>query len=120
MITINDIIAFVEKAMQENLNIRKWDNFEELSITIYDPEEYPNGFSISCFSENNSSKIQMTETYSNWVDIETSEMDIAQFRVLVLKADEYSKNKVIEKFKNFFNNETREKILNINNLNDDD
>ena len=106
---MNDIIAFIEKAMKENLNIRtthrKWgSNFEEYVINVYNSDEEL--FVIQYLNEEISNKknnvIQISKGLLDWVDIEVSEMDIALFKVEILKAEKYSKNKVIEAFNNFF------------------
>ena len=110
MVTMNDIIAFIEKAMKENLNIRtthrEWGSFEEYVISIYNSNE--DLFVIQYLSSNKesvdgkSNSIQISKGLLDWVNIEISEMDIALFKVEVLKAEKYSKNKVIEAFNNFF------------------
>ena len=46
--------------------------------------------------------VQISKGLLDWVDIEVSEMDVALFKVEVLNAEKYSKNKVIEAFNNFF------------------
>ena len=106
---MNDIIAFIERAMKENLNIRtthrKWgSNFEEYVINVYNSDEEL--FVIQYLNEEISNKknnvIQISKGLLDWVDIEVSEMDIALFKVEILKAEKYSKNKVIEAFNNFF------------------
>ena len=110
MVTMNDIIAFIEKAMKENLNIRtthrKWgSNLEEYAINVYNSDEELFVIQYLNTEEKPSKKnnvIQISKGLLDWVDIEVSEMDIALFKVEVLKAQEYSKNKVIEAFNNFF------------------
>jgi hypothetical protein len=105
---MNDIIAFIERAMKENLNIRtthrNWGSFEEYVINIYNSNE--DSFVIQYLNEEILNKknnvIQISKGLLNWVDIEVSEMDIALFKVEILKAEKYSKNKVIEAFNNFF------------------
>ena len=57
--------------------------------------------------------------YLDWVTIEVSEMDIARFKVEILKAQEYSKNKVIEYFNSFFKEED-DKQIGVDDLDDDD
>ena len=109
MVTMNDIIAFIERAMKENLDIktthREWGSLEEYVINIYNSNEdlfviqYLNN-KESLDEKNN--VIQISKSLLNWVDIEVSEMDIALFKVEILKAEKYSKNKVIEAFNNFF------------------
>jgi hypothetical protein len=96
--------------MKENLNIRtthrEWGSFEEYVINIYNSNE--DLFVIQYLSSNKenfdgkSNSIQISKGLLDWVDIEVSGMDIALFKVEVLKAEKYSKNKVIEAFNNFF------------------
>jgi len=126
MVTMNDIIAFIEKAMKENLDIRttyrKWgSNFEEYVINVYNLEEEL--FVIQYLNEGNSNKknnvIQISKSLLGWVDIEVSEMDIALFKVEILKAEKYSKNKVIEAFNNFFEKDNS-KPTTINDLDNDE
>lgn len=109
MVTMNDIIAFIERAMKENLDIkttyREWNSLEEYVIDIYNSNE--DLFVIQYLNnkeslDEKSNFIQISKGLLNWVDIEVSEMDIALFRVEVLKAEKYSKNKVIEAFNKFF------------------
>ena len=125
MVTMNDIIAFIEKAIKENLNIRtthrEWGpNLEEYVINIYNSNEEL--FVIQYLNMNpdkNESTVQISKGLLDWVDIEVSEMDIALFKVEVLKAQEYSKNKVIESFNNFFEKDSS-KPTTINDLDNED
>ena len=126
MVTMNDIIAFIEKAMKENLDIRtthrEWSsNFEEYVINVYNSDEEL--FVIQYLNEGSSNKknnvIQISKSLLNWVDIEVSEMDIALFKVEILKAEKYSKNKVIEAFNNFFEKDNS-KPTTINDLDNDE
>ena len=126
MVTMNDIIAFIEKAMKENLDIRtthrEWgSNFEEYVISIYNSNE--DLFVIQYLSTENilnkkDNTVQISKGLLDWIDIEVSEMDIALFKVEVLKAEKYSKNKVIEAFNNFF--EKEDSKLTINDLDSED
>jgi hypothetical protein len=105
---MNDIIAFIERAMKENLNIRtthrEWgSNLEEYVINIYNSDEEL--FVIQYLHTDLNEKdntVQISKGLLDWVDIEVSDMDIALFKVEILKAEKYSKNKVIEAFNNFF------------------
>ena len=127
MVTMNDIIAFIERAMKENLNIRtthrKWgSNLEEYAINVYNSDEELFVIQYLNTEEKPSKKnnaIQISKGLLDWVDIEVSEMDIALFEVEVLKAQEYSKNKVIEAFNNFFNTD-KAKPTTINDLDNED
>lgn len=121
-ISMNDIIAFVEKAMKENLNIqtiiRDWDNIKSYTIRVYGSNE--GVFIIECLDssiDKEKNYVQISKGVLDWVDIEASEMDIALFKVEVLKAQEYSRNKVIEAFNNFFKDE-ESKLKDINDLDD--
>lgn len=109
MVMMNDIIVFIERAIKENLNIRttyrEWGSFEEYVINIYNSNE--DLFVIQYLNTEGSSDkknnyVQISKGLLDWVDIEVSEMDIALFKVEILKAEKYSKNKVIEAFNNFF------------------
>lgn len=126
MVTMNDIIAFIEKAMKENLDIRtthrEWSsNFEEYVINVYNSDEEL--FVIQYLNEGSSNKknsvIKISKSLLGWVDIEVSEMDIALFKVEILKAEKYSKDKVIEAFNNFFEKDNS-KPTTINDLDNDE
>ena len=127
MVTMNDIIAFIERAMKENFNIRtshrEWNSdFEEYVISIYNSNEELFVIQYLSTKENLNKKdniIQISKGLLNWVDIEVSEMDIALFKVEVLKAEKYSKNKVIEAFNNFFEKDSS-KLTTINDLDNED
>ena len=124
---MNDIIAFIERAMKENFNIRtshrEWNSdFEEYVISIYNSNEELFVIQYLSTKENLNKKdniIQISKGLLNWVDIEVSEMDIALFKVEVLKAEKYSKNKVIEAFNNFFEKDSS-KLTTINDLDNED
>ena len=121
MVTMNDIIAFIERAMKENFDIRtthrEWSsNFEEYIVNIYNSNEEL--FIIQYLSTEKDDTIQISRGVLDWVDIEVSEMDIALFKVEVLKAQEYSKNKVLESFNNFFDKDNS--ITDINDLDSED
>ena len=120
-IKFEDIIVFIEKAMEKNLNIettiiKSWDNFSEIHIYIYDTDE-------SCISIRHISRyndlITITKNRLDCIDIEVSEIDTARFKVEVLKAQEYSKNKVIVYFNNFFAVE-ESKLTDINDLDNEE
>lgn len=122
MMTMNDIIAFIERAMKENLEIRtihrEWDSdFKEYTVNIYNSNE--DSFVIQYLSAKKDNAIQISKGLLDWVDIEVSEMDIALFKVEVLKAQKYSKDKVIEAFNTFFDNKKDDPIT-INDLDNED
>jgi len=122
MVTMNDVIAFIEKAMKENLDIE---------TRIREPKEYNQyliyiGFNkekcvtIEVFSDKyNRRYIELRKTALDPLTIEISEMDVALFKVEFLKIQEYSKNKVIEYFNNFFDTDEA-KPTTINDLDNED
>lgn len=121
-IEFEDIISFIEKAIKNNLNIkttvRNWGETSEVNITIYKDDDVYSGIYIQHFSDKNHISLSVTRNYLDWVDVEVSEIDIAKFKLEVLKAREYSKNKVIDYFNNFFKEES--KPADINDLDNDD
>lgn len=125
MVTMNDIIAFIERAMKENLNIRtthrEWGpSLEEYVINIYNSDEelFVIQYLNTDLLNGKENTVQISKGLLNWVDIEVSKMDIALFKVEILKAEKYSKNKVIEAFNNFF--EKEDSKLTINDLDNED
>lgn len=119
-ISMNDIIAFIERAMKENVemhaDIREFcNNFKEYLIEIYNNDEYSLIFKASLDDVDN--KVQIIKPHFNAVTIKISEMDIALFKVETLKVQEYSRNKVIEVFNTFFDKEDN-RTKNIDELDD--
>lgn len=123
MVTMNDIIAFIEKAMKENLNIetriRESESYNQYIVYIYlNKERY---ITIEVFSDNKYNKryVELRVTALDPLTIEISEMEVALFKVEALKVQEYSKNKVIEYFNNFFDTDEA-KPTTINDLDNED
>lgn len=116
---INNIIAFIEKAMKKNLDITcNCDRRGQFTLTVYKDDD--NSLSIDRFIDYNTNKynIDITKSRLNSVNIEeTSELDVANLNIVVLKAKEYSNNKIIEYFNNFFNNNAP--IRNINDIDEE-
>ena len=117
MVKMNDIIAFIERAMKENFDIRTniSNSVPEYAITIYNFNE--DVFCIQYSSYDDS--VSISKGCLDMITIEASEMDIALFKVEVLKAHEYSKNKVIEAFNNFFDKDSSRPTT-INDLDNED
>lgn len=120
---MNDIIAFIERAMELNLNIRtthnECKNIESYGIDVH--KEDDSSLSILYIKEQKNPEnisLSITTNYLDWVKIENiSELDIANFKVIILKAERYSKNKVLDYFNNFFKEE-ESKLTDINDLDD--
>ena len=113
-ISMNDIIAFVEKAMKENLDIKVIDYIENAAIRIYSADR--KRFGIDLF---NNEYITLKGSHDVSVEIKVSEMDLALFEVEILKMKKYSENKVMEYFNNFFEEEDF-KPTTINDLDSED
>ena len=113
-ISMNDIIAFVEKAMKENLDIKVIDYIENAAIRIYGADN--KYFGIDLF---NDEYITLKGSHDVSVEIKISEMDLALFKVEILKMKKYSENKVMEYFNNFFEEEDF-KPTTINDLDSED
>ena len=101
-ILMNDIISSIEKAIKENLHIESVVGNRFTSIVIYNPK---NECLFIDYDSSNSSYIVISDNYHNSIKIEVPEIDIAKFKVEAFKAEEYSNNKVIEYFNNFFEEE---------------
>ena len=127
-ITMNDIIAFVDNAMSRNLDIRTiyrdYGSIEEYVLHIYkqdDESELDIQYvkNKGTKDKNSESSFSISTNYLNWIELENiSELDIANFKVLVLKAKEYSDNRVLNYFWNFFKED--EKPPTINDLDNED
>lgn len=113
-ILMNDIIAFVERAMKESLDIKVIEYGQNVAIRLYGVDN--KRFSIDLF---NSKYILLKGSHDISTVIKMSEMDLALFKVEILKIKEYSENKVIEYFNNFFEEEDF-KPTTINDLDNED
>lgn len=106
---MNDIIAFVEKAMECNLNIGVWSGN---NITIYDN----NGNGEIEFSIINNRINIITNHLNRYIEeTKLSDLDISAFEFLCARVKNYSQNKSLEYFNNFFKDA---KIISINDLDD--
>ena len=113
-ILMSDIITFIEKAMKESLDIKVIEYGQNVSIILYSVDN--KRFSIDLF---NDKYIILKGSHDISVVIKMSEMDLALFKVEILKVKEYSENKVIEYFNNFFEEEDF-KPTTINDLDNED
>ena len=98
-LTISDVFYFVNQAIEKGIKI---------SVDFYDRIENKD-FEISSLGHN---IIRIENHYGQCVDIEVSDMEQAQFNVLVEKVKEYSRNQLTESFLNYFKEEdTSEKTI---------
>lgn len=93
-LTINDVFYFVNQAIEHDANLRASEpGYANFWINC-------DGFDIFCMENN---KTIVIRTYRlNEVKLDVTDMEIAQFRVLMEKVKEYSKNKAIDEFLNHF------------------
>ena len=120
MVTMNDIVAFVEKAMRNNLNIEAYetqynDGSQDNDIVIHLENDY---FRFNLYTYGKTQYLTIYKDLNSFKIPNISELDIANFRLLVLKAKEYSENKVLESFNNFFSNEEKNIINDLDDEND--
>ena len=110
-ITMNDIITFVMKAMDKSMKVRR---DARNCISIYNDDEIIFEFIA------NDNEINIG-TKRGWCKIcELNQKDIARWNVLCEEVKEYESEEACSCFKNFFAEDDKNKITDINELNEDD
>lgn len=103
MIKMDDIIAFIDKAIEKNIDIRV-DTHEflcdEISICVNPRSEYSMIFEAD-FRHN---KFVLYNNPYGKLQLEVSDLDLAEFKAKALKTKKYSEYRIIENFKNYFDN----------------
>lgn len=113
-ITMNDIITFVMKAMDKSMKVRR---YSKTWIRIYNNDDK---VIFEFFAYSNDNKIEI-ETERGWYKtILFSDKDIARWNVLCEEVGEYESDESYSCFKNFFAEDDKNKITDINELNEDD
>ena len=105
MVSTNDIIAFVEIAMEKNLKINLY-GFGGIRISNSEKD-------VKLLPLGNTLEIQ---TNSGSFNVTFTEEDNLVWKLLMLKVNKYRKNMGIKEFQNFFQEEN--KPLDINELDD--
>ena len=115
--TMNDIIAFIEGAMKRDF---------QMEVFVSEKKD----FSIIYIYNHNNDYIEIRQDRCNLCFLtrrldpycieNLSEIDILNFKMVLLKAKEYSKNKTLQFFDEFLGEEPSKKITNINDLDDND
>ena len=117
MITIDDIFAFIEKAIKKELDIST--DYDEgsgyYSINIFKDNSC---ISFRLYSISKIIRIYCIGKTNSFCIKDISLEDIINFKSITIKADKYSTNKSIEYFNNFFKN--KEDKLTINDLDNED
>ena len=113
MVTMNDIVAFVEKAMENNLLIKV---YTEVIEVIKDDDNY---MQITRIRNDNDIPQWIRLNYKgNCYPIEFDSFDFSTFEYLMARAKQYSMNKTLNYFNNFFNETVKE--ITINDLDSED
>ena len=117
---MNDIIAFIDKAMDKNYivcaDIDK-NYYVMITINCSSDEDFLIGFRYARLCDGTKSFI-MSKRRFNEVEIEFTESDILKFELEALKVKEYSKNKLIDYFNDFFRKDS--KVIDINDLDNEE
>ena len=114
-LTATDIINFIQKAMENNLDIYVRDKGQ--SFTIWNLNNDISIYIWGCCYDNQK-EICIECSYLNTYRIKNvSELDYSSFCYLGAIVEEYSKNKTVEYFNNFFKDEDS-KPTNIDDLDD--
>lgn len=111
-ITMDDVIAFVKKAIQNNLKVRNCLFYNGLEIIDANSE---NKIYIELESDNLRITTKSGEFYVN----DLTEKDILQFKLVYEEVKSYQENNGIKDFKQFFK-EDESKLSDINDLDDND
>ena len=117
MVTMNDVIAFVEKAIECNFNVRVWGRYGEIDISQENSDKYIE-IRPEWKEEDSFEAISINKPGFNYYVIDNlTEIEIASFKFLCAKVKEYSVNRTLEYFNNFFKEEDS-KLRDINDLDD--
>ncbi len=111
-ITMDDIIAFVMKAMNKSMKVRResrnW-------ISVCD-DDNKNIFNFIAHGN----EIDVNTKRGCYNACEFSQKDMARWNVLCEEVEEHESNEAYSCFKNFFVEDDKNKITDINELNEDD
>ena len=114
-ISMNDIVAFIEKAMKNNMLIKVYK--EEIEV-IKDDDNFMQITRI--YNDKNIPQWIRLNYKGNCYPIEFDSFDFSTFEYLKARAQQYSKNKTLEYFNNFFDEENKVKEITINDLDNED
>lgn len=118
MVTMNNILAFVKKAMNDDLDISTFKD-ETTSYFTYNIEiKGKNRYCEIRLCDKNIIIIYLPGL--NNIRIKNvPEQDLLLFKLLFLETEEYSNNKSLEYFNNFFKKEENKEVK-VDDLDDDD
>ena len=120
MMTMNNVIAFIKKAMDNNLDISTiHSSCEEYGIEILINNNDTNRKYCNIRYFENSIIIHLGCNSNNIYIKDISKQDLLLFKLLFLDVEEYSNKKSLEYFNNFFKKED-DKQIGVDDLDDDD
>jgi len=111
-ISMNDIVAFVEKAMKNNMELRRGDFFNEIII------HFPN-YDVNIWKDSKNKLSIHIGILNPYIIDNLSDLDCSAFEYLCATVKEYSQNKTLEYFNNLFKDE-KSKVTDINDLDEED
>ncbi len=100
MIKMDDVIAFIDKAIEKNIDIRVDTYYLEVSVCINPCSEHSIRFEAD-FKDNS---FKLFYNPYGQTQLEVSELDLAEFKAKALKTKKYSEYRIIENFRNYFDN----------------
>lgn len=99
MIKMDDVLAFIDKAIEKNIDIKVDTYFNDVSVHVNPNSEHYIIFEAD-FKNN---KICIKQSCGK-VQLEVSDLDLAEFKAKALKTKKYSEYRIIENFRNYFDN----------------
>jgi hypothetical protein len=115
---IEEIKEFIRKAMNQGLRTRAFYNtFGDDCDGIYEISVFRDNSVIEFMIEPSRIRIE-TPKGEAYFDTNLTKRDLLELDAMILSIEEYNEDMAISEFKNFFNEET--KIIDVNELNDDD
>lgn len=119
MISFNDIVAFVKKAMKENLDVTSCMMSDMISVRSNDEKTVVIDSIRGTFGFSDNDNKLYVNIGNNSFNITVTEKEMLQYRLLIKDVEEYSTNKAIYEFNNFFDQDCF-KYKDINSLDDEE
>lgn len=116
---IEEIKEFIRKAMNKGLKIRNYRYTENDDNTIYyEINIFCNNLAIRITINKEEICIETPNGYANF-NINLTKRDLLEIDAMMLSIEEYNEDMALTEFNNFFGEEEN-KVVNINNLDNDD
>jgi len=118
-ISFNDIVAFVKRAMKENLDVTSCITSDMISVRSNDEKTVVIDRIGRIFDFSDNDDKLYVNIGNNSFDIMITEKEMLQYRLLIKDVEEYSTSKAIYEFNNFFDRDCF-KYKDINSLDDEE